>query len=79
MGKFTPLSISTTLILLVVLLTIEMNLVTVEGKTCESRSIKFKALICISNSDCDTYCKQEGAESGKCKGFLRKCKCTKPC
>ncbi|KAL4346793.1 hypothetical protein GQ457_17G024610 [Hibiscus cannabinus] len=79
MGKFTPLSVSTTLILLSVLLTTEMGSITVEGKTCDVLSVEYSGMVCVNNIDCNICCQHEGAESGKCKGFFFRCICTKPC
>ncbi|KAL4281990.1 hypothetical protein GQ457_03G025220 [Hibiscus cannabinus] len=78
MEKFSSLSISTAFILLLIL-TIEMSPATVEGKRCETRSVKLKGLLCIIEGDCETYCKKEGFQGGKCKGFIGLCICTKSC
>ncbi|KAG8502202.1 hypothetical protein CXB51_002170 [Gossypium anomalum] len=47
-------------------------------KICESPSNVFKGL-CLRDDNCDIVCKTEGFPNGDCKGFLRKCVCTKPC
>ncbi|MBA0641143.1 hypothetical protein Goklo_025725 [Gossypium klotzschianum] len=56
-----------------------MGPVTADGdKICESRSNAFKGL-CLRDNNCDIACKTEGFPNGGCKGFIRKCVCTKPC
>ncbi|MBA0641145.1 hypothetical protein Goklo_025727 [Gossypium klotzschianum] len=56
-----------------------MGPVVVDGdKICESPSNAFKGL-CLRDDNCDIVCKTEGFPNGDCKGFLRKCVCTKPC
>ncbi|KAI3817067.1 hypothetical protein L1987_10854 [Smallanthus sonchifolius] len=50
----------------------------VEGRTCQSQSHKFKGA-CLSNTNCVNVCKTEGFPGGKCRGFRRRCFCTKHC
>ncbi|KAL8241965.1 hypothetical protein R6Q59_012267 [Mikania micrantha] len=50
----------------------------VEGRTCESQSHKFKGT-CMSDTNCGNVCQSEGFPSGKCRGFRRRCFCTKSC
>ncbi|KAL4333469.1 hypothetical protein GQ457_07G005720 [Hibiscus cannabinus] len=78
MAKFTCSSIS--FLLLLVLLTIDMSHMAVEGKitVCEQPSNKYKGL-CLSDTNCETLCNSEGYTNGKCEGFRRCCICTKPC
>ncbi|KAI6690445.1 hypothetical protein NL676_027273 [Syzygium grande] len=45
---------------------------------CESESQKFKG-ICMSSLNCGLACPDEGFKGSKCKGFWRRCFCTKPC
>ncbi|XAR64028.1 hypothetical protein NMG60_11024223 [Bertholletia excelsa] len=49
-----------------------------EGRTCESQSHKFKGA-CVSRTNCANVCKTEGFPGGHCRGFRRRCFCTKPC
>nr|KJB11911.1 hypothetical protein B456_002G029500 [Gossypium raimondii] len=78
MGQFSR-SISAVVLLMLVLLATEMGPVTADGdKICESRSNAFKGL-CLRDNNCDIVCKTEGFPNGGCKGFIRKCVCTKPC
>ncbi|KAL4318394.1 hypothetical protein GQ457_18G014870 [Hibiscus cannabinus] len=78
MAKFTSSSI--VFLLLLVLLTIEMSSMAVEGKIkiCENPSSKFKGL-CMSDLDCKKHCTSEGFTDGECKGFRLRCFCKKPC
>ncbi|TYI95879.1 hypothetical protein E1A91_D01G029900v1 [Gossypium mustelinum] len=72
-------SISAVVLLMLVLLATEMGPVAADGdKICESPSNAFKGL-CLRDDNCDIVCKTEGFPNGDCKGFLRKCVCTKPC
>ncbi|KAB1671474.1 hypothetical protein ERO13_D01G023520v2 [Gossypium hirsutum] len=74
-----PRSISAVVFLMLVLLATEMRPVAADGdKICESPSNAFKGL-CLRDDNCDIVCKTEGFPNGDCKGFLRKCVCTKPC
>nr|7C2P_A Chain A, Plant defensing Egk [Elaeis guineensis]7C2P_B Chain B, Plant defensing Egk [Elaeis guineensis]7C2P_C Chain C, Plant defensing Egk [Elaeis guineensis]7C2P_D Chain D, Plant defensing Egk [Elaeis guineensis] len=47
-------------------------------RTCESQSHKFKGP-CLRASNCANVCKTEGFHGGKCRGFRRRCFCTKHC
>ncbi|XP_074556862.1 defensin Ec-AMP-D2-like [Curcuma longa] len=49
-----------------------------EARICESASHKFKGL-CIRASNCANVCKTEGFHGGRCRGFRRRCFCTKHC
>lgn len=49
-----------------------------EGRMCESKSSRFKGP-CSRDSNCASVCKAEGFPSGDCRGFRRRCFCTKPC
>nr|XP_043608376.1 defensin SD2-like [Erigeron canadensis] len=49
-----------------------------EARTCESQSHKFKSA-CLSDTNCGNVCKSEGFHGGKCRGFRRRCFCTKHC
>ncbi|KAI7733806.1 hypothetical protein M8C21_006452 [Ambrosia artemisiifolia] len=50
----------------------------VEARTCETRSHKFKGT-CFSDTNCANVCHSEGFPDGKCRGFRRRCFCTRPC
>ncbi|XP_011070576.1 defensin Ec-AMP-D1-like [Sesamum indicum] len=47
-------------------------------KTCLYKSKKFGG-ICIAGAKCDSVCKREGFQGGKCRGLRRRCYCFKPC
>ncbi|XP_020247733.1 defensin-like protein 2 [Asparagus officinalis] len=66
------------LLLFLLLIATEMGPTMVEARTCESQSHKFKGL-CVRASNCANVCKTEGFPGGKCRGFRRRCFCTRPC
>ncbi|CAN6976480.1 unnamed protein product [Brassica rapa subsp. trilocularis] len=45
---------------------------------CEAKSINFKGM-CLKWRNCKQVCISEGFPDGRCKGFVRKCVCRKPC
>ncbi|KAL0704974.1 hypothetical protein Bca4012_071399 [Brassica carinata] len=45
---------------------------------CEAKSINFKGM-CLKWKNCKHVCISEGFPEGRCKGFVRKCVCRKPC
>ncbi|TYJ48002.1 hypothetical protein E1A91_A01G031200v1 [Gossypium mustelinum] len=49
-----------------------------DDKICKYPSNAFKGLY-LRDDNCGIVCKTEGFPNGDCKGFLRKCVCTKPC
>ncbi|XP_068342563.1 defensin Ec-AMP-D2-like [Pyrus communis] len=49
-----------------------------EGRTCEAHSRKFKGT-CLGKSNCASVCQTEGFHGGHCRGFRRRCFCTKHC
>nr|ADQ43196.1 unknown [Schrenkiella parvula] len=55
-----------------------MGPVTVEARTCESQSHRFKGK-CLSDGNCGNVCHNEGFGGGKCRGFRRRCFCTRNC
>ncbi|EOA34866.1 hypothetical protein CARUB_v10022448mg [Capsella rubella] len=71
--KVSPRLISAVLLLFMLLAT-----VTVEGRTCESSSNLFSGP-CLSESNCANVCNTEGFPDGDCRGFRRRCMCTRPC
>ncbi|GAV87114.1 Gamma-thionin domain-containing protein [Cephalotus follicularis] len=64
--------------LLLVLLASHEELVPTEARVCESQSHKFHGT-CASDHNCGLVCKDEGFSGGKCRGFRRRCFCTKTC
>ncbi|TYI96069.1 hypothetical protein E1A91_D01G044100v1 [Gossypium mustelinum] len=72
-------SVSSLVLLMLVLLATEMGPMTVEGRTCETKSSEYKG-ICLFDANCDSICKVEpGFDGGHCHDFFRRCYCTKPC
>ncbi|KAK4775399.1 hypothetical protein SAY86_010334 [Trapa natans] len=65
-------------VLLLLLVTIEMGGMTVEGRTCRSQSDRFKG-VCFSYRNCASVCLSEDFEGGICRRFVRRCVCTKDC
>ncbi|XP_073147404.1 defensin Ec-AMP-D2-like [Henckelia pumila] len=49
-----------------------------EARTCESKSHRFKGP-CVSKTNCASVCITEGFHGGHCRGFRRRCFCTKHC
>ncbi|KAH7866585.1 hypothetical protein Vadar_022290 [Vaccinium darrowii] len=49
-----------------------------EGRTCESQSQRFKGP-CSTDRNCGSVCETEGFQGGNCRGFRRRCFCTKHC
>ncbi|CAN8266796.1 unnamed protein product [Cochlearia groenlandica] len=50
----------------------------VEARTCESKSHRFKGK-CLSETNCKNVCHNEGFMGGNCRGFRRRCFCTRNC
>ncbi|KAJ4710261.1 Defensin-like protein [Melia azedarach] len=69
---------STVLLMLLLLFSTEIGPMTAEGRKCESQSHRFKG-ICARKSNCAAVCQTEGFHSGHCRGFRRRCFCTKKC
>ncbi|KAK4261637.1 hypothetical protein QN277_004603 [Acacia crassicarpa] len=74
MARSVPL-VSTIFVLLLLLVATEMG---AEARTCESQSHRFKGA-CASKSNCASVCQTEGFPDGDCRGFRRRCFCSKPC
>ncbi|KAK9175107.1 hypothetical protein WN944_027113 [Citrus x changshan-huyou] len=55
-----------------------MGLRAAEARICESQSHRFKGP-CVSKSNCAAVCQTEGFHGGHCRGFRRRCFCTKRC
>ncbi|PKI47360.1 defensin Ec-AMP-D1-like [Punica granatum] len=66
------------LVLLLLAAATEMSTTVVEARTCESQSHKFRGT-CVSNTNCGSVCQTEGFHGGHCRGFRRRCFCTKQC
>ncbi|KAA0874854.1 hypothetical protein EYC94_25705 [Enterobacter hormaechei] len=49
-----------------------------EARTCESKSHRFKGP-CVRDSNCASVCETEHFSGGNCRGFRRRCFCTKHC
>ncbi|CAL9241925.1 unnamed protein product [Arabidopsis halleri] len=68
-----------TLFFLVILVLAPSMMKMVEGQQmCETQSINFKGM-CTKWRNCQRVCMSEGFPDGRCKGFIRKCICRKPC
>ncbi|KAI3431170.1 Knot1 domain-containing protein [Psidium guajava] len=65
-------------IVMLLLVATEMEPMAVEARTCESQSHRFKGA-CVSDSNCGAVCQTEGFQGGHCRGFRRRCFCTKHC
>ncbi|GAA0140284.1 antimicrobial response protein [Lithospermum erythrorhizon] len=70
--------LATILFMMMLLISIGFGPVSVEGRTCESQSHKFKGA-CVSDTNCGSVCKTEGFPSGNCRGFRHRCFCVKHC
>lgn len=49
-----------------------------EARICESQSHRYRGP-CVRESNCANVCRTEGFPGGKCRGFRRRCFCTKHC
>ncbi|XP_022726847.1 defensin Ec-AMP-D2-like [Durio zibethinus] len=67
-----------TAFLLLLFLQATIGAIPLEGRTCESQSHRFKGM-CVRESNCATVCQTEGFQGGHCRGFHRRCFCTKHC
>ncbi|CAL8995309.1 unnamed protein product [Prunus brigantina] len=80
--------VSAAFVLVLLLVATEMGPMAVEGRdakkvepnkrTCDSQSQKFKGM-CFLTSSCVQSCKSEGFTGGQCRGFRRRCFCSKNC
>ncbi|KAK4261636.1 hypothetical protein QN277_004602 [Acacia crassicarpa] len=77
MARSVPL-VSTIFVLLLLLVATEMGPMVAEARTCESQSHRFKGS-CFSRTNCANVCRTEGFPGGHCRGFRRRCFCTRPC
>ncbi|KAK9929922.1 hypothetical protein M0R45_026990 [Rubus argutus] len=64
-------------LLFIVLVSQEM-VVPSEARVCESQSHKFHGT-CVRAHNCAIICRQEGFSGGRCRGFQRRCFCTRNC
>ncbi|KAK7262137.1 hypothetical protein RJT34_29698 [Clitoria ternatea] len=72
-------SVSTIFILLLLLVATEMGpRMVAEARECESQSHRFKGT-CLSDTNCGSVCRTEHFTGGHCRGFRRRCFCTKHC
>ncbi|XP_043693991.1 defensin Ec-AMP-D1-like [Telopea speciosissima] len=69
---------SALLVLSLLFMATEMGPKVAEARLCESQSHHYKGP-CGHEKNCAHVCKTEGFHGGKCKGFVRKCYCTKTC
>ncbi|KAK2354576.1 hypothetical protein P8452_74921 [Trifolium repens] len=76
MSRSVPL-VSTIFVLLLLLVATGPSMVA-EARTCESQSHKFKGP-CASDHNCASVCQTERFPGGHCRGFRRRCFCTKHC
>ncbi|XP_065858782.1 defensin-like protein 1 [Euphorbia lathyris] len=49
-----------------------------EGRVCESQSHYFKGP-CSGDHNCAMVCRNEAFSGGRCRGFRRRCFCTRLC
>ncbi|CAJ1941928.1 unnamed protein product [Sphenostylis stenocarpa] len=79
MARSVPFLSTIFLLLLLLLATAEMGPTMVaEARTCESKSHRFKGP-CLSDTNCGSVCRTERFTGGHCRGFRRRCFCTKHC
>ncbi|XP_061374431.1 defensin Ec-AMP-D2-like [Gastrolobium bilobum] len=64
--------------MLLILLASQMVVQTEGRRHCQSQSHRFKGL-CFSHHNCASVCTVEGFTGGKCRGFRKRCFCTKHC
>ncbi|RDX65018.1 hypothetical protein CR513_56358, partial [Mucuna pruriens] len=66
------------LFFLLLLLAADVAVKTAEARYCFTESHRFGGL-CLSYRNCGHVCKTEGFTGGECRGFRRRCFCTKIC
>ncbi|PIN06150.1 hypothetical protein CDL12_21300 [Handroanthus impetiginosus] len=64
--------------LLLIVLVSEVTIPQVEARVCQSQSHGYKGA-CAYNHNCALVCRNEGFSGGRCRGFRRRCFCTKLC
>ncbi|XP_002263380.3 defensin-like protein 1 [Vitis vinifera] len=72
MEKKSPLGLTFLLLLLL------MASQETEARLCESQSHWFRG-VCVSNHNCAVVCRNEHFVGGRCRGFRRRCFCTRNC
>ncbi|XP_065847609.1 defensin-like protein 1 [Euphorbia lathyris] len=65
-------------LILILVLGSEVMVMPSEGRVCESKSHTFKGT-CLNDHNCAVVCRNEGFTAGKCRGFRRRCFCTRNC
>ncbi|KAL6293943.1 defensin-like protein 1 [Prunus yedoensis var. nudiflora] len=65
------------LLLFIVLASQEM-VVPSEARVCQSQSHGFRGP-CMRHHNCALVCRNEGFSGGRCRGFRRRCFCTRLC
>ncbi|XP_076955783.1 defensin-like protein 1 [Bidens hawaiensis] len=71
-------SFFTLLFTLLILLASQSRVPVAEGRMCQSQSHKFHGT-CLSSHNCAYVCRNEGFSGGRCRGFRRRCFCTRLC
>ncbi|OAY45591.1 defensin-like protein 1 [Manihot esculenta] len=66
------------LLLLFIVLASQEMVLPIEARVCESKSHHFRG-VCTIAHNCAIVCRNEGFSGGKCKGFRRRCFCTRLC
>ncbi|KAF3674012.1 Defensin-like protein [Capsicum baccatum] len=70
---------ATILLLAMLVMATEMGPMRIaEARHCESKSQRFKGP-CVRQKNCAAVCETEGFPGGDCRGFRRRCFCTRPC
>ncbi|XP_022846608.1 defensin-like protein P322 [Olea europaea var. sylvestris] len=78
MGRFLSLFATVMLVVMLFMATGTGPMMVAEARICESLSHRFKGP-CVRNANCAAVCQTEGFPGGHCRGFRRRCFCTKPC
>ncbi|KAI9079722.1 hypothetical protein K1719_038343 [Acacia pycnantha] len=66
------------LFLLVLIVLASEVAVQTEGRMCQSQSHGFRGA-CVGSHNCALVCRNEGFSGGRCRGFRRRCFCTRLC
>ncbi|KAI4343514.1 hypothetical protein L6164_010854 [Bauhinia variegata] len=65
-------------VLLLIALATQEVVVQTEGRMCQSQSHMFKGP-CVHDHNCALVCRNEAFSGGRCRGFRRRCFCTRLC
>ncbi|KAF5813860.1 putative knottin, scorpion toxin, defensin, plant, knottin, scorpion toxin-like superfamily [Helianthus annuus] len=57
---------------------LETRVPVAEARMCQSQSHMFHGT-CMRNHNCALVCRNEGFSGGRCRGFRRRCFCTRLC